>query len=281
MPFVDSHTHCAASVDSEAPLASMLLAAEKRGLAGIAVTDHVELVGFEAEGYDRSNVLSWEMMESARIPEGLRLLRGIEIGEPTADLPLAARLLAAHPYDMVLASQHSLEDTDYYLLDYAHRSDAALEREMERYFEAVLEVVRWDGFDSLAHLTYPFRYMPEKWRNGDYRRWQGVLDELLGRLAQNGKALEINTSGLRKGIGMTSPDRPLIERFYRLGGRYVTLGSDAHRPNEVGANLRDAADLARDIGFRWAVAYVGRRPVRFSLDDGEIAKEDRDIWKNC
>ena len=124
----------------------------------------------------------------------------------------------------------------------------------------LVRVVRWNGFDSLAHLTYPFRYLPAKWRNGDYTPWHGVLDELLGTLARNGKALEINTSGIRKGQGMTSPDLPLVKRFYELGGKYITIGSDAHRAHEVGADLDVAASLAKEAGFTHYTVYFDRQP---------------------
>jgi len=197
----------------------------------------------------------------------LTLLHGIELGEPCFDTALAQEVLQAHPYDFVLASQHRLSDQlpDYYFIDYSEWTDEAIVREMANYFEEVLRVVRWNGFDSLAHLTYPFRYLPEKWRNGDYSEWSDVIDELLGTLAQNGKALEINTSGIRKGQGMTSPDLPLVRRFYELGGRHITIGSDAHRSNEVGADLEVAAAIAREAGFTHYTVYRNRQPQRLSL----------------
>lgn len=267
MVLADMHMHCAASEDSEVPIADLCAAAIDRGLSSIAVTDHVELVRFTEDGYDVAARESWSMMTNAAVPPTLRLIKGIELGEPCFDTALADRLLAAHPYDFVLASQHRLSDElpDYYFIDYSDWTDDAIKREMERYFRELLRVVNWNGFDSLAHLTYPFRYLPAKWRNGDYTPWQGILDEVLGTLAANGKALEINTSGIRKGQGMTSPDLPLIKRFYELGGLYITVGSDAHRVHEVGADLESASQLAKEAGFEQYTVYFDRQPTRMSL----------------
>ncbi len=259
---VDSHMHCAASEDSETPIEAIVSAALAKGLTAVAITDHVELVDYRQGAYDVAYRESWELMEKAVAPDGLQLLKGIELGEPCFDLPLAEQILASHPYDFVLASQHRLSDElpDYYFIDYSSWSDARIEVEMTRYFEAVLDIVKWNGFDSLAHLTYPFRYLPEKWRDGDYRVFQTVIDEILGRLAENDKSLEINTSGIRKGLGVTSPDLPLIKRFYELGGRRITIGSDAHREREVGADLDEAAQLAETAGFDGYTMYVARTP---------------------
>lgn len=267
MVTVDSHMHCEASEDSEMPIASIFAAALAKGLTAVAVTDHVELVDYINGAYDVAYRQSWDLMASAVAPDGLRLLKGIELGEPCFDLPLAERLLSSHSYDFVLASQHRLSDElpDYYFIDYSSWSDARIEAEMTRYFKAVLEIVKWNGFDSLAHLTYPFRYLPEKWRSGDYRPFQTVIDEILGRLAENGKSLEINTSGIRKGLGVTSPDLPLIKRFYELGGRHITIGSDAHREWEVGADLDEAAALAQTAGFESLTMYIARTPHTIAL----------------
>lgn len=264
----DFHMHCAASEDSEIPIETLCQAAVRQGLSMIAVTDHVELVDYHKGEYDKAYTMSWEMMSQAEVPDGLRLAKGIELGEPCFDIALAERLLSAHPYDFVLGSQHRLSDAlpDYYFIDYSEWSDEDIIAEMRRYFEEVRRMVQWNGFDSLAHLTYPFRYLPPKWRNGDYSPWQDVLDDLLSTLAANGKALEINTSGIRKGQGMTSPDYPLIKRFYELGGRRVTVGSDAHRENEVGADLEEAIRLAAKAGFRAITVYFDRQPLELAID---------------
>lgn len=263
----DFHMHCAASEDSETPVEMLYKAALATGLSMIAVTDHVELVDYRKGAYDIACAAAWEMMTTADVPDGLRVARGIELGEPCFDTTLAEKILDSHPYDFVLASQHRLSDAlpDYYFIDYSSWSDAQIIGEMQRYFDEVVRVVRWNGFDSLAHLTYPFRYLPAKWRNGDYSAWQTVIDELLSRLAENGKALEINTSGIRKGQGMTSPDFPLIRRFYELGGRRLTVGSDAHRENEVGADLDVAARLAKEAGFDAVTVYFERQPIALPI----------------
>ena len=121
-------------------------------------------------------------------------------------------------------------------------------------------MAQWGRFHSLAHLTYPFRYFPEDKRPADYRRWEDTIDAILKTIIQKSIALEINTSGLRQTIGKTLPDLPIIRRYRELGGEAITLGSDAHRPVDVAANIGDGLYLAKQAGFRYTTVYYDGKP---------------------
>ena len=73
-------------------------------------------------------------------------------------------------------------------------------------------------------------------------------------------ALEINVSGLRQPIGKTLPDLPLIRRFRELGGELITVGSDAHRPEDIARPIGDGLTIAKEAGFRYVAAFFGGRP---------------------
>ena len=110
---------------------------------------------------------------------------------------------------------------------------------LTRYFEEILELCQWGQFDSLAHLTYPLRYITGQYHIPvDLSRYDSIIDEILRTLAQKGLGLEINTAGLRREIGQTAPTLPYIKRFRQLGGEILTFGSDAHRAQEPGSRLR-------------------------------------------
>jgi histidinol-phosphatase (PHP family) len=84
---------------------------------------------------------------------------------------------------------------------------------------------------------------------------------LFAAMARSGKALEINTSGLRQRLGKTMPDAWCVRLFRDCGGEYLTLGSDAHRAADVGKGLAQAAALAEAQGFRYITYYKERRPA--------------------
>lgn len=262
---MDFHTHTAASFDCDAPLDEMAQAALARGLTGLAVTDHADMPWYTQEHMDRTVVESWDTAtEAARAYAGrLTIARGLELGEPLCDPALVRELLAARPYDFVLGSVHAVRgEEDYYFWDFTARDIPA---ELTRYFDEVLETVAFGGFHSLAHLTYPLRYMPPERRTRDYTPWQGQIDAIFRALIAGGIALEVNTAGLRNGFGATQPDETLLRRYYALGGRMVTVGSDAHRPADVGAGLAEAAALLRRVGFEAVTVFFGGQPQALAI----------------
>lgn len=189
MTWVDFHMHTDASEDSDAPLRSMCDAAVAKGLCAVAVTDHLEMVDYE--DYVGTLVKSWrDSGEAVPAYAGrLRIARGIELGEPLADLKRTEAILDAYDFDFVLGSQHKLNsldretNIDYYFYDYTGKDVGLV---MDEYFDAVLELVNWGRFHALAHLTYPFRYIPEEKRPADFSRWQDRIDAILRQLARQG-----------------------------------------------------------------------------------------------
>ena len=197
--------------------------------------------------------------------DGLPVSGGTKEALRDKNLDGAERVLAAHPYDFVLGSQHKLGDeVDYYFYDYTH---VDVGEAMDRYFDATLELVKWGRFHSLAHLTYPFRYIPAEKRPADYSRWQDRIDAVFRALRDRDIALEINVSGLRNPlVNSAHPDLPLVRRFRELGGEKITVGADAHRPEDVGAHIRDGLLIAREAGFRYTAVYFGGRAEMCAIE---------------
>ena len=103
--------------------------------------------------------------------------------------------------------------------------------EVEDYFGNLLKMVRWGKFTVLGHMALPLRYM------NDYRGFHISLDgygaeleEILRTLIQGGRGIEVNTN---RG-GRFLPDARWLRLYRSLGGELITLGSDAHRPTDVG-----------------------------------------------
>lgn len=248
---IDFHTHTDASFDCDAPLAAMADAALAAGLSGLAVTDHADLPPYTtADAVWQTANASWAAADAAarEYADRLHILRGLELGEPLFDPALARELLAAHPYDLVIGSVHAVRgEEDFYYWDFTKRD---ITFELARYFDEVLETVQFGGFHTLAHLTYPLRYMPPERRPRDFSPWSATLDAIFRALVQRGIALEVNTAGLRNGFGATQPDEPLLRQYAACGGRLVTVGSDAHRPQDVGADVAATATKLRAMGFQ-------------------------------
>lgn len=273
----DFHIHTAASPDSLTTPAEVVAAAKAAGLTHIAITDHYEAPPYNpdlfpdknprwlaaaADRYREVEARSQENIAAAQALAGDRLsvAMGMELGNPLEDLPRTEELIASHDFDFLLASQHTNPGgPDFYFLQKFPELD--LMAEMDIYFGELLKIAKWGKFSSMAHLTYPFRYFPADKRPADTRRWDEIIDRIFRLLAEKGLALEINTSGLRKEIGEPSPTLPLVRRFRELGGEFVTVGSDAHVPENVGSGIAEAVALAEAAGFRYVTRFEKQKPI--------------------
>ena len=110
------------------------------------------------------------------------------------------------------------------------------------------------------------RYGYEKDRFYSYEKFRDVLDEILSCLISRDIALEVNTAGFRKGLGFPNPHPDILWRYRDLGGEKVTIGSDAHMPQHVGADFKAAAELLQALGFRYLTLFHGKEESRIPLD---------------
>jgi histidinol-phosphatase (PHP family) len=225
------------------------------GLDAIAGNDHLAafVTGdgvltppeFDASGY-------LEAIERCRdrFP-GLRILSGLEVGEPHWHAAATARVLGAGRFDRVLGSLHCLPDGDGFAEPpglYGHRAAAEVVRQ---YLAEVVELVTGSGvFSVLAHIDYPIRSWPTEAGPVDLSAFEEEFRHALRATARSGRALEINT--------VLPAQSTLVRWWHEEGGDAVTFGSDAHEPAAVARGFRDATAMAEAHGFR-----AGRQPYDF------------------
>ena len=94
-----------------------------------------------------------------------------------------------------------------------------------------------------------------------YEKYADLIDPILFELILNGKALEVNTSALRKGFPEPNPGKAILQKYHDFGGRLVTVGADAHVPEGVAYGFDRAEALLKECGFCTYVTYEGRKPV--------------------
>ncbi len=262
----DCHNHSCCSPDGDHSVPAMLARAKELGLYAWTLTDHCECQKFETRYRERVRQ-AWEEMAGVEAG-GLRFCRGIELGQPMEDLDAAQEALSGRDYDFVIGSLHNLRDKpDFYYMDAANMDPEALHALLDAYWDEILDMIAWGGFDSLGHVTYPLRYIQgERGVPVDMSRHAEKLDQVLAALVQAEKALEVNTSGLRQKLGETMPNLPILKRYHALGGRLVTLGSDAHCTEDLGKGIDQGMDLLKEAGFREFTIYEKRQPVMLPLE---------------
>lgn len=264
---IDTHVHTDNSPDGHHSAMYMCECADMAGLRAIAFTDHVETDAYRRDHYDRAALQSFIDVSKARSAFCGKLLvcTGIELGQPMYDVSTAEKIITDLPYDFVMASVHNFKDEkDFMYLDY---SELDVTDVLNRYFDELIKLARWAKFDSLAHLTYPLRYIVGDHKiEVDMDKFSDKIDEILTLLVQNGKALEINTSGLRKELRRTMPEENVVRRFRLLGGEMVTVGSDSHDAKDIGAGVSEGMEIAKRSGFDSVTLFQNRTPVQIPIE---------------
>jgi histidinol-phosphatase (PHP family) len=262
----DSHVHSAASPDSQMPPEVAINLLHKRGL-GIIFTEHCDFVT-QNDGRDFSAadipriagdfLVDFEQYEREYRPlRSKSVLLGLEFTLSAAFLPLNTKT-AAGDYDFILGAVHTVEGLDLYH-DACKQEPRQLLHDYLVYAEKMVRLNTF--FDSLAHIDYICRYAPGMERIFAYESFPHEFDALLRTLADQGRALEINTARLNKRTAQQALF-PIYKRFAALGGRFVTIGSDAHEPHMLGRNFDEGFDIAREAGLR-VVNFVGRKKISF------------------
>lgn len=281
---IDCHTHTMYSPDGKDSPQKMVERACELGLTAYAITDHCECNTWNvAEDYQNRNVseMSSEELEmyncgdfhtkSMRALDEIMdkyngktiLIRGIELGQPMQALDIAEEICSEKYLDFIIGSLHNnFEKKDFYFYDYNKMTDFQIRKMLDDYFTEMLEMCRVVDFDVLGHLTYPLRYIcGECGVSVELKRYKDIISEIFKCLIENGKGIEINTSGLWQKYGRTFPNVDYVKLYKELGGEIISLGSDTHCVSNLGKGIRDGAEIALNVGFKYLTYFKNRKPV--------------------
>ncbi len=266
----ETHAHTRRfSPDATQDLDELVAAARSNGYQGVVATEHMDpdldqgLMIFDVGGY-------FQAMDQARssLPAGFRLLNGIEAGYQPHLADRFRGLSAAWPFDHVIGSVHALGGDDIYFVRdvFAGGRSAAY----GAYLELVIDMAAsGDWFDVVGHYDYVTRFSGYDSPRLTYREQPDRFDRLFRLMVAGGKSLELNARSIRAmerlGAPDPMPDPDVFRRYRELGGELVTIGSDAHAPNEVGLYAGRIADYLLSLGFTRTFVYMDRKPFAYGL----------------
>ena len=269
----DYHVHSSFSDDCGESIEKIYLKALELGLTEIAITDHMDpdfprrddLFDLDFPFYIR------KMKEYRdKWSDLLDLKIGLELGMQPHLFQRLEQVFQDPDLDFIIGSLHCSDHTEFFdgsffrgrSRDEAHRS----------YFTAIHEnLCVFRNISVLGHLDFIRRYGKEQYgdshRDIDYRLHMDVIDEILRLAIDEGIGIEVNTSGYRKGLGQPHPDERILKRYHYLGGEIITLGSDAHKADDMAGEFTKATALLEKVGFRYICGFHRREPVFYPLSD--------------
>ena len=264
--FADDHVHTTFSDDGKAEMEQQILQALQLGLSEICFTEHVDY-GVKKD-WSEGNI-EWRVENGIREPlanvdypayfaridemrekysDRIAIHAGLEFGVQTHTIGKYEDLLKwwKDSMDGALLSIHEIDDQEFWTQDFQNgKSQLEYNR---AYYEAMKKVMEgFDGYSILAHLDLIVRYdlagvLP-------FEQVEDLVAEILKLAIRNGKGIELNTSSWRYGLSDTQPSRAILKLYHDLGGRILTIGSDAHSTVQLAAHLDDAHEILKSFGY--------------------------------
>ena len=272
----DYHVHTVYSDDSTYPMEAVVQDAIARGLQEICFTDHVDY-GIKRDWDDPKGVEyrtdgSGEALANVDYPryaaeiqalrekyqEKIRIRMGLEFGIQTHTIPEYEKLFARYPFDFIILSVHQVEDKEFWTQDF--QWGRSQEEYVKRYYEELLALVRqFHHYSVLGHVDLIARYDPA----GPYpfEKLRPVITEILKTVIADGKGIEVNTSSHRYGLADWTPSRDILRLYRELGGTVLTIGSDSHKKEHLGAYIRETMEGLAEMGFERFCTFEGMRAV--------------------
>lgn len=266
----DSHMHTAVfSSDASQTPEELINSAKSLGIKHISVTEHYDMdyphkdecFVFDLEEYGKV-FPSWRALsEQAGGPE---LHMGIEIGWQPHLNDRIIKTVNTLPFDTVLLSAHVFRGSEIF---YSTECPLIPRKERNKEYISLLTKMadELDCYDIIAHYDYINRYIDDKESAVFYKDCPEEFDSLFEVLISKDKALEINTSSIDKQIAKGSsyimPDPDIIRRYIAMGGKLITIGSDAHKSDRIGLHFEKTAKYLKSLGVNELFYFAGRKPV--------------------
>lgn len=272
MILADTHTHTTFSTDGHGEPEAMIASAVERGLKIYCITDHMDwLYPMDQTKFifDPKEYFATLTKLRDKWSDRIDLRIGVELGlrdEADVAVPVQkfyAELLRDYPFDYVIGSTHCVCHIDPYYPAYWEKRTGT--HGVRQYLESELwNMEHCDGFQVCGHLDYLLRYVPKN-RRVHKAALTEVIDAILQTLIRHSIGLEINTGSLRRNYPETNPSAAIAARYYELGGRLITVGSDAHYPEHVAADFDRAEEMLTSIGFKEYAVFKAGKPELYGL----------------
>lgn len=258
----DYHVHTYYSDDSECPMEEMVNKALQIGLDEIAFTEHVDY-GVKTDLNCDYEKYFEELAQMKQKYEGkISIRKGIEFGVQSHTIPLFQKDYETYAFDFIILSNHQINDKEFW--NYKFQEGKSQEEFQTAYYEATYDVVqKYKNYSVLGHIDMIKRYDPY----GEYpdEKIMGIVEKILRQVIADGKGIEVNTSCFKYGLKDLTPSRAILQRYYELGGRIITIGSDSHKTEHLGDHIIEVRKNLKEIGFKQFCTFDKMMPIYWDL----------------
>lgn len=224
----DYHIHSRFSPDSESEIEDIIETASEKGIRYIIITDHYELAD------QHSNTINVDLYRN--VMEKYSLPVGVELG-----------------WDGIKELNIDTKKFDYVLLSHHYVEEPITQESYKNYLFRLLDIMqRFDEYHALAHLDFPRRY--HKTKEPFSVELYDLISEILKLVIKNGKMLEVNTATIEL-YGEPHPSVEILKLYKSLGGRNITIGSDAHSLEQIGRGIERGIEILKELGYNYILVF--------------------------
>lgn len=267
----DYHVHTNYSDDSDYVMRDVVRDAIKLGISEICFTDHTDYgIKFDVTQQTRKEMPRelqnvyypgyFTDLENLQQEFGdqITIRKGMEFGIQKHHIADFEKLFACYPFDFIILSCHSIDNKGIWN---QHYQEGKTQREYnEAYYQEILTVARsYKNYSVLGHLDMIKRYDLA----GEYplRNVKELIVEILKTAIADGKGIEVNTSCFRYGLPDLTPCREILQWYQELGGEIITIGSDSHAPEHLGAYIPKVMEMLKSMGFTYVCTFEEMKPI--------------------
>lgn len=265
----DYHVHTNTTDDAVNTIDEMAAAAAAKGLSEIMITDHfvIDEPGFRVSLKELEN----HALRAAEIEKatGLKVLVGIEMDFFEGMERDLEKVIQSFDFDMVTGAAHFVEGLA--LADEPHavrffRKYSPVEC-YRKSFEALTKAAASGMFDVLAHIDIVKKYSINTWGEVPYHEYEDSFEKLIAAMKKTGTGFEVNCRGFDHQTGTQYPSALLMKKLLSAGIDTVTIGSDSHSTNLVGADLDKGAQALRAAGCDHLTLFRQRKAINVPLSE--------------
>lgn len=252
----DSHIHTEFSSDSTMKIEDAIQRAKDLNL-GLTLTEHIDLIYPDTKEFKLDIPNYFNSYDKYR---GDSLLLGVELGLSTSVLKENKEIASSYPFDYIIGSMHAVNDEDIFL-SYSKKMLTKQDYYSIYLNNTIDNIKNYTDFDALGHLDYPCRYCNYDDNELYYSDHSDLIDEVIKTLLINDKVLELNVRRIANNKSYTAL-LDIYKRYAQLGGKYITLGSDAHTTENIGYKFNDALAFLNSCNLK-GIYYKNRKPELF------------------
>ncbi|OGO78947.1 MAG: hypothetical protein A2Y23_02310 [Clostridiales bacterium GWB2_37_7] len=261
----DFHVHTYYSDDCNVSMENYILPAIEKGLKGICFTDHIDIeypnddVKFQL---DYTKYMKEIKNLKVKYKDKLEILSGIEFGMQPHILETDKSFFQDKQFDYILGSIHTASKKELYDGDFLQNKSE--HQGIIDYFDDLIFCVKnFKCFNNLSHIDAISRYISKG--SFEASKYIDYIEKALRIVIQEGKGIELNTSGRRYGLSFFHPEPSILKLYRDLGGEVITLGSDSHNPSTLAYGFSEAKDILLNCGFKYYTVFRSGKPEFIKL----------------